>query len=96
MWKVWGLSVKEEPWVTFAETSECVMALYKSGEHDKAKEIFKHILKHANHRNYFPTGYQYELKIYWPEENSTWTNAAIIMAADCLFDFNKKEKVILI
>ena len=88
--------VKEEPWVTFAETSECVMALYKSGEHDKAKEIFKHILKHANHRNYFPTGYQYELKVYWPEENSTWTNAAIIMAADCLFDFNKKEKVILI
>jgi len=36
------------------------------------------------------------LDVFWPEENSTWTNAAIIMAADCLYDISGSEKVILL
>ena len=31
------------------------------------------------------------MDIFWPEENSTWTNAAVIIAAHALFTFNKKE-----
>ena len=94
-----GLGIKcveEEPWVTFAESSECIMALHKIGLTKIAKKIFSEVLKHKNPKGYFPTGYQYDLKVYWPEENSTWTNAAIIMAADCLYDMTGKEKVILI
>ena len=88
--------VKEEPWVTFAESSECIMALYKVGLKKEATKIFDEVLKHKNSKGYFPTGYQYDLGIYWPEEDSTWTNAAIIMAADCIHDITGKEKVILI
>lgn len=94
-----GLGIKcveEEPWVTFAESSECIMALYKIGLKEEAKKIFDEVLKHKNHKGYFPTGYQYELGVYWPEEDSTWTNAAVIMAADCIYDISGKEKVILI
>ena len=94
-----GLGIKcveEEPWVTFAESSECIMALHKIGLTKVAKKIFSEVLKHKNPKGYFQTGYQYDLKVYWPEENSTWTNAAIIMAADCLYDMTGKEKVILI
>ena len=94
-----GLGIKcveEEPWVTFAESSECIMALHKIGLLEEAKKIFNEVLKHKNTKGYFPTGYQYDLRVYWPEENSTWTNAAIIMAADCLYDITGKEKVILI
>ena len=72
------------------------MALHKIGLTKIAKKIFSEVLKHKNPKGYFPTGYQYDLKVYWPEENSTWTNAAIIMAADCLYDMTGKEKVILI
>ena len=63
--------VKEEPWVTFAESSECIMALYKVGLSEQATKIFDEVLKHKNSKGYFPTGYQYDLGIYWPEEDST-------------------------
>ena len=96
---VHGLGIKcveEEPWVTFAESSECIMALYKIGLKKEAKKIFDEVMKHRNSKGYFSTGYQYELRVYWPEEDSTWTNAAVIMAADCIHDITGKEKVILI
>jgi len=62
----------------------------------EASKIFCEILKYKNSAGYFPTGYQYDLDIFWPDENSTWTNAAIIMAADCLYDISGKEKAILL
>lgn len=94
-----GIGVKcvvEEPWVTLAESSECVIALLKIGMETEAHKIFSEILKYKNSSGYFPTGYQYNLDIFWPDENSTWTNAAIIMAADCLYDISGKEKAILL
>ena len=94
-----GLGIKcviEEPWVTLAESSECVIALLKSGEKEIAHKIFNDIVKLKNKNGVFPTGYQYKLDLLWPDENSTWTNAAVIMAADCLFDLTGKEKAILI
>ena len=94
-----GLGIKcviEEPWVTLAESSEAVIALIKSGEKEAAHKIFSDIIKFKNKDGIFPTGYQYKLDILWPEENSTWTNAAVIMAADCLFDLTGKDKAILI
>ena len=88
--------VVEEPWITLAESSECVIALFKIGMKVEASKIFSEILKYKNSSGYFPTGYQYDLDIFWPDENSTWTNAAIIMAADCLYDISGKEKAILL
>ena len=44
----------------------------------------------------FPTGYQYSEKIFWPDERSTWTNAAYIIAKDCLYDVTKKKKALLV
>ena len=62
----------------------------------EAKKIFDEVMKHRNSKGYFSTGYQFELGVYWPKEDSTWTNAAVIMAADCIHDITGKEKVILI
>lgn len=94
-----GLGIKcviEEPWVTLAESSEAVIALLKSGKRDLAQKIFIDLIQFKNKKGVFPTGYQYKLDLFWPEEQSTWTNAAVIMAADCLFDLTGKEKAILI
>ena len=46
-----GLGIKcveEEPWVTFAESSECIMALHKIGLTKVAQKIFSEVLKQKN------------------------------------------------
>ena len=83
--------VKEEPWVTIAESCECIIALLVLGDFETAEKIFNDILQFKNDDGIFPTGYQYKMEIFWPEENSTWTNAAVIIAAHALSTFNEKE-----
>ena len=82
-----GLGVKcvaEEPWVTIAESSECVISALIHDNENIAKQIFNDIQQFQNKDGIFPTGYQYDMEIFWPEENSTWTNAAVIIAAHAL------------
>ena len=83
--------VKEEPWITIAESCECVIAALIVGDHKAARNIFNNILQFKNDDGIFPTGYQYEMDIFWPEENSTWTNAAVIIAAHALSTYSNKE-----
>ena len=93
-----GLGVKcviEEPWVTFAESSELIVALCRANNFKMAEQIFNDITKFKDNEGILPTGYQYAEKIFWPEERSSWTNAAYIIAADCLFDITDKGKAIL-
>jgi hypothetical protein len=91
-----GLGVKcvaEEPWVTIAESSECVISALIHGNENIAKEIFNDIQQFQDKDGIFPTGYQYDMEIFWPEENSTWTNAAVIIAAHALsfYDLGSNE-----
>ena len=82
-----GLGVKcvaEEPWVTVAESSECVISALIHDNENIAKQIFNDIQQFQNKDGIFPTGYQYKMEIFWPEEDSTWTNAAVIIAAHAL------------
>jgi len=82
-----GLGVKcvaEEPWVTIAESSECVISALIHDNENIAKQIFNDIQQFQNKDGIFPTGYQYDMEIFWPEENSTWTNAAVIIAAHAI------------
>lgn len=94
-----GLGIKcviEEPWVTFAESSEFIISMVKMKKNEDAKKILKEIMKFQDNRGIFPTGYQYKLDILWPDEFSTWTNAAVIIAADCVFGISKYKNVFLI
>ena len=91
-----GLGVKcvaEEPWVTIAESSECVISALIHDNENIAKQIFNDIQQFQNKDGIFPTGYQYDMEIFWPEENSTWTNAAVIIAAHALsfYDLGSNE-----
>jgi hypothetical protein len=82
-----GLGIKcvqEEPWVTIAESCECVIAALVHGNIQIADDIFNDIQQFQDSEGIFPTGYQYDLKLFWPEEKSTWTNAAVIIAAHAL------------
>ncbi|HEV2371254.1 MAG TPA: prenyltransferase [Streptosporangiaceae bacterium] len=82
-----GLGVRcilPEPWVTGAETCELVMALDAVGERSRAVELFTKVQHLRDTDGAYWTGWQYVNKAHFPAERSTWTAAAVILAADAL------------
>ena len=79
--------VKEEPWVSVAETNEFVIAAVKADEINLAKNIFLESLNISDEDNLPYMGWQYVENIFWPDEKPTWTAAAVILAADSLYKF---------
>lgn len=90
------LCVSDEPWVTVAESCELTMALLAAGEHAKAVQIYSwlHQWRDNNDGAYW-TGYQYKENIIWPEEKTTWTAGAIILAADALTEHTPAWDILL-
>jgi hypothetical protein len=77
--------VSDRPWVTAAETCECVMTLDAVGDTDTAWELFawaQHL--RAGDGSYW-TGMAYPERKHFPGgERSTYTAAAVILAANVL------------
>jgi len=76
--------VRDQPWVTGAETCELVIALDATGEHTRAREIFADTQHLRDVHGGYWTGWQFVNKAHFPAEQSTWTAAAMILAADAL------------
>lgn len=82
-----GLGVRcvaDRPWVTGAETCELALALTAAGRPDAALEqvaAMQHL--RADDGSYW-TGYVYPDDARWPVERTTWTAAAVVLAADAL------------
>jgi hypothetical protein len=76
--------VSDEPWVTGAETCELAIALAAIGRRDQAMELFEQIqFLRAEDGSYW-TGWQFVNGKHFPHEQSTWTAAAVVLAADAL------------
>ncbi|MFB9726989.1 prenyltransferase [Haloechinothrix salitolerans] len=77
--------VDDHPWVTGAETCELVLALDALGEWERALEQFAAMqhLREEEDSSYW-TGLVFADGKRWPEERTTWTAAAVILAADAL------------
>ncbi|GAA4322740.1 prenyltransferase [Klenkia terrae] len=76
--------VADRPWVTGAETCELSMALAAAGQTDAATEqlaAMQHL--RAEDGGYW-TGYVFADDAIWPVERTTWTAAAVVLAADAL------------
>jgi len=77
--------VADQPWVTLAETAELVLALEAMGWRDLAETVFSWMGdKRFDDRTYW-CGFTYPEKVVWPEEKHSWTNAAVMLAADALY-----------
>jgi hypothetical protein len=76
--------VSDEPWVTGAETCELVMALDATGDSGRALEVFGEVQHLRDPGGGYWTGWQYENRAHFPAERSSWTAAAMILAADAL------------
>ena len=86
-----GIGIKcviEEPWVTVAETSEFILALMCAGYDDEAKRLLLDVLNISDEEGIPFMGWQYEQNIFWPEEKPSWTAAALMLSADCVFDYS--------
>jgi hypothetical protein len=76
--------VHDQPWVTAAESCELVMALDAAGLRDRALELFRTI-QHLRHEDgSYWTGWQFENRRHFPGDRSTYTAAAVVLAADAL------------
>jgi len=86
-----GLGVRcviDEPWVTGAETCELVLALDACGMRAEAIEVFV-TAQHLRHIDgSYWTGWQYGNQAPFPAERSSWTAAAVVLAADALAGFS--------
>ena len=76
--------VSDQPWVTGAETCELVLALDAVGDRARAAELFDAVQHLRDPRGAYWTGWQFVNQAHYPAEQSSWTAATIILAADAL------------
>ncbi|HKB29845.1 MAG TPA: prenyltransferase [Streptosporangiaceae bacterium] len=76
--------VNDEPWITGAETCELVLALDAIGERDKALSVYAAVQHLRDDSGAYWTGWQFVNQAHFPAERSSWTAAAVILAADAL------------
>ncbi|WP_040792412.1 prenyltransferase [Nocardia paucivorans] len=76
--------VADRPWVTGAETCELVLALDALGDHDRAHRLLASMQHLRETDGSYWTGLVYADGKRWPVERTTWTGAAVILAADAL------------
>jgi hypothetical protein len=74
--------VADEPWVTGAETCELAIAAHLLGARSAARALVADMQHLRRPDGAYWTGYQFDQKINWPDEQSTWTAAAVILAVD--------------
>ncbi len=79
------LCVSDEAWVTLAETSELVLALAAMGNDELARIVFNWISEKCFPDGSYWCGHTVPDMTIWPEEKFTWSNAAVLLAADALF-----------
>ena len=83
----WGVRcVSDQPWVTLAETSEFVMALAACERHEQARIVFSWMLDKKDEQGRYWMGVTVPDGVIWPEERTSWTAAAILLAYDSLYD----------
>ncbi len=76
--------VADHPWVTGAETCELALALVVAGQPGAALEQVA-AMQHLRHDDgSYWTGLVYADDARWPVERTTWTAAAVVLAADAL------------
>lgn len=81
--------VSDRPWVTAAETCECVIALLAAGEQESALNLFKWVQPLRDERGAYFTGIVYPELVHFPDmERSSYTAAAVILATDAFYGTN--------
>jgi hypothetical protein len=76
--------VSDRPWVTGAETCELALGLAAAGQPDAAIEQVAAMQHLRDDDGSYWTGYVFADDARWPIERTTWTAAAVVLAADAI------------
>ncbi len=82
--------VADQPWITAAETCECVLALDAVGLHERALELFRWVQFLRADDGAYWTGASFDGERWnlegelYPVEQPTWNSAAVVLAANAL------------
>jgi hypothetical protein len=77
--------VSDQPWVTSAESAELAAALDAIGDTDRALAVLSDVqgLRDPETGGYW-TGRNLPDMVLWPQEQTSWTAAAVLLAADAV------------
>jgi hypothetical protein len=76
--------VADRPWVTGAETAELVLTLAAIGERERGLQLLREVQHLRESDGSYWTGLVFDEGVRWPVERSSWTAAAVVLAADAL------------
>ena len=76
--------VADRPWVTGAETAELALTLASIGDAERATALLRDMQHLRVEDGAYWTGYVFDDDAVWPAECSSWTAAAVVLAADAL------------
>ncbi len=89
----WGVRcVSDQPWVTMAETSELVISLAAMGDFESADMLFGWIQDKKYEDGSFWTGVTVPDSEIYTLEKTTWTSAAVLLAADILYGISQASQ----
>ena len=76
--------VADRPWVTGAETAELVLTLAATGRREQGLRLMSDVQHLRELDGSYWTGLVFDEDVRWPVERSSWTAAAVVLAADAL------------
>lgn len=88
--------VSDEPWMTVAESCELTIALISANKTTQAKALYNELSKWQDKDGGYWTGYSFRDNAIWPEEKTTWTAGAVLLAADALFNITPAAQLFTI
>lgn len=89
----WGVRcVSDRPWVTMAETAELCISLAAMGNLALSETVFGWISDKKYEDGAFWTGVTVPDQIIYTEEKTTWTGAAVLLAADLIYGFSPASR----
>lgn len=90
----WGVRcVSDRPWVTMAETAELVLTLAAIGDFDRAETVFNWLRDKKFDDGSYWMGVTFPDTVIWPEEKTSWTAAAVLLAYDALNEMTPASRI---
>jgi hypothetical protein len=90
----WGVRcVSDRPWVTIAEGSELVLTLVAIGETERAAIVLDWLKDKRYEDGSYWMGVTFPDGVIWPEERTSWTAAAVILAHDALTEMTPAARL---
>ena len=90
----WGVRcVSDQPWATMAETAELTIALAAIDEFETAEMVFGWLMDKRYDDGAFWTGVTFPDCTIYTMEKTTWTAAAVLLAADILYDLSPASRL---